>query len=39
MDLDLEYALIIPELVLASFATLIVAGAVSFRRVPQEVWG
>ena len=37
--MDLEYSLIIPELVLASFATLIVAGAVSFRRVPQEVWG
>ena len=37
--MDLEYALIIPELVLASFATLIVAGALIFRRVPQEVWG
>ena len=37
--MDLEYSLIIPELVLASFATLIVAGALSFRRVPQEVWG
>ncbi|MCY3919307.1 MAG: NADH-quinone oxidoreductase subunit N [Chloroflexi bacterium] len=37
--IDLEYALIIPELVLASFATLIVAGALIFRRVPQEVWG
>ena len=37
--MDLEYELIIPELVLAGLATLIVALAITFRRVPQEVWG
>ncbi len=37
--MDLEYELIIPELVLAGFATLIVALAVTFRRVQQKVWG
>ena len=37
--MDLEYELIVPELVLAGFATFIVAAALIFRRVPQEVWG
>ena len=37
--MDLEYELIIPELVLAGFATLIVALAITFRQVRQEVWG
>lgn len=37
--MDLEYELIVPELVLAGFAVVIALGALSFRRVPQEVWG
>ena len=37
--MDLEYELIIPELVLVGFATLIVALSVTFRQVQQEVWG
>ena len=37
--MDLEYQLIIPELVLAILATLVVAGALVFRQIRQEVWG
>ena len=37
--MDLEYGLIIPEFVLAILATLVVAGALLFRGVRQEVWG
>lgn len=37
--MDLEYGLIVPEIVLAILATLIVAGALTFRQVRQEVWG
>ena len=36
--LDLEYQLIVPELVMAGLAALIVAGALIFRGVRQEVW-
>ena len=38
--MDLEYQLIVPEFVLATLATLVVAGALIFRgRVRQEFWG
>jgi len=37
--MDLEYELIVPELVMAGFAVLIAGGALTFRKVPQEVWG
>ena len=37
--MDLEYELIIPELVLAGLGTLVVALALTFRAVRQEVWG
>ena len=37
--MDLEYGLIIPEFVLAILATLVVAGALVFKQVRQEVWG
>ncbi len=37
--MDLEYELIVPELVLAGFAVLIAGGALTFRKLPQEVWG
>lgn len=37
--MDLEFELIIPELVLVGFATLIVALSITFRGVRQEVWG
>ncbi len=37
--MDLEYELIVPELVLAGFATLVVALSLTFRQVQQEVWG
>ena len=36
--MDLEYRLIIPELVVAGLAVLVVAGALVFRGVRQEVW-
>ena len=36
--MDLEYRLIIPELVVAGLAVLVVAGALIFRGVRQEVW-
>ena len=37
--MDLEYGLIVPEFVLAILATLVVAGALVFKQVRQEVWG
>ncbi len=37
--MDLEYELIVPELVLAGFATLVVALSITLRGVRQEVWG
>ncbi len=37
--MDLEYELIVPELVLAGFAVVIATGALTLRRVPQEFWG
>lgn len=37
--MDLEYELIVPELVLAGLAVLIVVLALTFPRVRQEVWG
>lgn len=37
--MDLEYELIIPELIMAILATIIVAGALVFRQIRQEVWG
>jgi NADH-quinone oxidoreductase subunit N len=37
--MDLEYELIVPELVLLGFAATMVALALAFRGVRQEVWG
>ena len=37
--MDLEYTLIIPELVLLGFAATVVALALIFRNVRQEIWG
>ena len=37
--MDLEYELIIPELVMAGLGTLVVMLALAFRQIRQEVWG